>query len=309
MIHFSPVSTGARYRVLKMMLDARVDMFITDLDVVLLADPTAWLRRGGDGGGVALAASHDLLIQSDARDGYSALEHDPALLQKRLRLRDTIAAPGWAYANGGIFYVRPTTGSFALFTMLARSLAAAASPPNEQDLLNAALAFGGVRWALLPPSLFPNGFVYFYRPIASLAAPLLVHANWINGAVEKEYHLAESGWWMPSRADAGSTRHTRLLSLADTSTATLLSFSVHWRALRDGLVLAAVLNRTLVLPSLPIASAVASPTARSLSHFFDYSHFAAAFPRHAPRTVRILRTLLFAAHVPWLFTARGHPWH
>ena len=36
---------------------------------------------------------------------------------------------------------------------------------NEQDCLNRLLIASQLRWAPLPPALFPNGYVYFRRPL------------------------------------------------------------------------------------------------------------------------------------------------
>ena len=36
---------------------------------------------------------------------------------------------------------------------------------NEQDCLNIMIRKAGLRWAPLPTGLFPNGYIYFRRPL------------------------------------------------------------------------------------------------------------------------------------------------
>ena len=266
---------GARYRALLAMLREGFSLFVTDLDVVVLRDPLRWLADD------ATAPSAPLLMQSDARDGVSQLERDPDLVTRRLGL----AAQGWRYANGGTFYCRAGAQSVRLFERVWATLSASRVPPNEQDALNRELAASELPWALLPPTLFPNGFVYWYRPLPAAPPPVLVHANWINGVAEKIYHLREAGLWALPPAGATAAGAERLLSYgdgADSGPDGAASFDVHCAALRDALALAEALGRTLVLPRLPLVRGAPAGAlrARSLAHFFDYTRFAAHFPRH-----------------------------
>lgn len=268
---------GARYFALLEMLRAGFNLFILDLDVVLLRDPIKWLAAEG-----SALARNDILVQSDARDGVSTKEFDPSLVTKRLGLP---AGQGWTYANGGIFFCRSTPKTIAMFGRLWSVLSSAATPPNEQDMLNRELASAdGLAWGLLPAGAFPNGFVYFYRPIPSMADPVLVHANWINGVREKIYHLREAGLWSvppPARPteEAGAPR---ILSVRE-GCVDHGRCDVHsaLRALRDALAIAHVLNRTLVLPRFPLQRQRPDARAKSISHFLDYSSFADHFPNHA----------------------------
>jgi hypothetical protein len=66
------------------------------------------------------------------------------------------------------------------------------------------LALSSLRWAPLPPSLFPNGFVYFRRPplpgVDPPPQPALIHCNWIGGITAKRYLLREAGLWRAAGA-------------------------------------------------------------------------------------------------------------
>ena len=249
---------GARYRALLAMLREGFSLFVTDLDVVVLRDPLRWLADD------VTAPSAPLLMQSDARDGVSQLERDPDLVTRRLGL----AAQGWRYANGGTFYCRAGAQSVRLFERVWATLSASRVPPNEQDALNRELAASELPWALLPPTLFPNGFVYWYRPLPAAPPPVLVHANWINGVAEKIYHLREAGLWALPPAGATAAGAERLLSYgdgADSGPDGAASFDVHCAALRDALALAEALGRTLVLPRLPLVRGARGRAARARS--------------------------------------------
>ena len=258
---------GARYRALVTILRAGFSLFVLDLDVVILRDPLPWLKA-------FRLSDHDMLLQSDARDGVSTLEFDPDLIERRLGLR---GATNWTYVNGGTFFVRATTSTVAFFQRTWDQLRASKTALNEQDMLNRALAAGpGFRWSILPPNLFPNGFVHFLRPFPVAPRPVLVHANWVNGVEEKIYHLREAGLWA---LDDRSSDKERILSLGDGIFERHLGFAAHRRALRDALALAQVLNRTLLLPRLPI-SRRGLARSRTIAHYFDYAAFRQAFPRH-----------------------------
>jgi len=296
---------GARYFCLLEMLRAGFNLFILDLDVVLLRDPLHWLATDG-----RALASHEMLVQSDARDGVSRLEWDPGLVTRRLGLAE---GRSWTYANGGVFFCRSTPRTLGLFERVWATLSAAETPPNEQDVLNRELASAtNLSWALLPVADFPNGFVYFYRPLPAPARHVLVHANWINGVREKVYHLSEVGLWavgrpraprllegrnVPARygaeraeqshhRDAGArwgiVEERRLLSVRDSGCAVPCDVHSSLRALRDALAIAHLLNRTLVLPRLPLQSHLPAARSRTIAHFLDYRSLLKHFPHHAP---------------------------
>lgn len=263
---------GARYRALYAILQAGFSLFVVDLDVAVLRDPLQWL--GGEAG-----ATHDLLIQSDARDGLATREYDPDLLTRRLGLR---GSDGWKYANGGVFYCRATASTVALFRGLWDQLSAAKIAPNEQDLLNKALATTkDVRWNLLPATLFPNGFVYFYRTIPAPGEPVLVHCNWVNGVKEKVYHLSQAGLWaLPPPSWPPAQRYLSYDGGIDHGPDGIAGIAAHRRALRDALAIARALGRTLLLPRIPLLPGQDSPRSLVLSHFFDFAAFAQHFPAH-----------------------------
>ena len=99
---------------------------------------------------------------------------------------------------------------------------------NEQDCLNRMLLASSLRWAPLPPRLFPNGYVYFRRPLPPPNAAaaggvdggvVLVHCNWINGIPAKRYLLREALVWAGDadkrvHGDASTSRDKERLLLA-----------------------------------------------------------------------------------------------
>ena len=272
---------GARYLALLAMLSSGISLFVLDLDVVVLSDPIKWLARR-ENSVVSEERRPDLLLQSDARDGISKVEKDPDLVDRRLGLH---TKSEWTYVNGGTFFCRATPSSVALFQRIWTQLSSypGSTPPNEQDVLNRELARDvHLRWKLLPPSTFPNGFIHFLRPIADFDEAVLVHANWIDGIEAKVYHLREAGVWI-APDEQHPLASERLLSIGEGTGIGphgTRSITAHWRALHDALVLAHILNRTLVLPSMPISQHPTTRAARTVAHFFDYKAFAEAFPRH-----------------------------
>lgn len=269
---------GARYRAMLAMLEEGLSVFVLDLDVVVRRNPMPWLAK-------FISTGFELLVQSDARDGIHALEFDPDLVQRRLGLR---GAYNWTYVNGGTFFCASSPSTIGLFRRIWSRLSASTVPPNEQDVLNSELAAAGtsgaLKWTILPPESFPNGFVYFVRPVPGVEEALLVHANWINGVEEKIYHLREAGLWTPGR---DAQQRTRLLSVGDGvdhGSAGCQGFAAHHLALRDAVAVACLLNRTLVIPRLPISrKCERGVVSRSLSHFYDYRRFADALPQHQER--------------------------
>ena len=199
---------AARYTVLGSLLRSGVHVFSVDLDVVLLADPLPY---------VWAQPQHELLLQSDARDAVSLNETSPFLLQGRLHLPRTTASS--RYVNGGVFFARATERVALLFEATWEMASQDLGTLNEQDCLNRVLASTEVPWAPLPPALFPNGFVYFRRPLprpepqqlpsaaaggegaptaaptGGAAAPVLVHCNWINGIAAKRFEMREALLW------------------------------------------------------------------------------------------------------------------
>ena len=268
---------GARYRALLQILEARLSVFVLDLDVVILRDPLQWIHQR------MLAGNLDVMLQSDARDGVSLVEQDPDLILRRLELH---GVSNWSYANGGTLFCRATNQAVALLTRVLKRLSESTTPPNEQDVMNSELSRvvqgTDLRWGLLPPVGFPNGFVYFLRPLVEVQDPFLVHANWIDGVDAKAYHMREAGLWLLDRPPTSQGNMEKLLSIGDGTDGGpqgALSISAHIQAVGNALAIAHALNRTLVLPRLPVSSKSRQQT-RTFAHFFDYGAFRAAFPRH-----------------------------
>ena len=136
---------------------------------------------------------------------------------------------------------------------------------NEQDCLNRLLIASQLRWAPLPPALFPNGYVYFRRPLPPSAqahgGPVLIHANWINGIVAKRYLLREARVWLADEGRAGAATPAAVPRpngsasgggdggryLAYVVPAGGRSLVEQMAALRGALALSRIANRSLIL--------------------------------------------------------------
>ena len=177
---------SARYSVLTTLLRAGINVFSVDADVVVLRDPLAYVA----------SQPHEVLLQSDARDGVSMQENSPFLLRDRL-LRPP--ASSVTYVNGGVFFARGTAAVARLFEDTWALVSQDLGTLNEQDCLNRMLLASSLRWAPLPPALFPNGYLYFRRPFPSplraAGGPVLVHCNWINGIAAKRFLFREVHLW------------------------------------------------------------------------------------------------------------------
>jgi hypothetical protein len=250
---------SARYSVLTMLLRAGIHVFSLDLDVVLLRNPLPFVWQ----------LPFDLLLQSDARDAASLSEASPYLLRDRLHLPNTTSRV--TYVNGGVFFARGTTAVARLFedtwSMASQDLGGL----NEQDCLNRMLIVSSLRWAPLPPYLFPNGYVYFRRPVrdpppsrasslrmtatradveeGSSSGPVLVHCNWINGIAAKRFLLREALLWTGDDARDSSRANGRLLVYSMGNSAEERTLGAQMHAFAAALALATQTNRTLVLPS------------------------------------------------------------
>ena len=258
---------AARYTVLTRLLRNGFHVFSVDLDVVLLQDPFPYVW----------SQPYDLLLQSDARDAITLVETSPFLLRDRLRLPK---ASNVTYVNGGVFFARGTHGVARLFEDTWALTSQDLGVLNEQDCLNRMLLASYIRWAPLPPELFPNGYVFFRRPVlhgtisqthlafsdqlAASHGPVLLHCNWINGIPAKRFLFREILVWANAPADLamGSSADVsadgsdgvaqRYLAYTIGETAAERSLGAQMHALRTALALAHITNRTLLLPAFYI---------------------------------------------------------
>lgn len=286
---------SARYSVLTTLLRANVNLFSMDLDVVLLRDPRPFV----------MSQPFEVMLQSDARDGVSQLEHSPFLLRDRLHLDPNGAV---TYVNGGVFFARGTSAVARLFEDTWSLVSQDLGLLNEQDCLNRMLLDSRIRWAPLPPALFPNGFVFFRRPLEPSGwpslGPMMLHTNWINSIAAKRFLLKEVELWRASATPAISpTTGHRYLTYSLALERTGVSIGAQLESLRNAMLLAEVFNRTLILPrfhTVPASRASATPAAmvphqqqsramahlvgghltRVLTHFLEYAPLAAHFPNH-----------------------------
>ena len=106
--------------------------------------------------------------------------------------------------------------------------------------------------AVMHPRLFPNGFQYFVKRTVQREGgrPLVVQNNWMMGADNKRHRFREAGLWVADDAsyyvgtDGAPLRLLRYQPEQPAVSGLLREAS----ALRSALRLAALLNRTLLLP-------------------------------------------------------------
>ncbi len=257
---------AARYTVLVRLLRGGLNVFAMDLDVVLLHNPFPHVRN----------EPCELLLQSDARDAITLVETSPFLLRDRLHLTN---ASNVTYVNGGVFFARGSHAVARLFEDTWALTSQKLGELNEQDCLNRMLLASTLVWAPLPPRLFPNGFVYFRRPIGAALSdpgPVLVHCNWITSIAAKRYLLREAQLWAAADDD-----------LAGAATVPMPRFSARGPSPRDGGIVVA--DAASVARGRPFSTASA--------RYLAYDVGAAASQRTLGAQVRAFLVALTLAHI------------
>ena len=293
---------SARYAVLTRLLRAGLHVFSCDLDVALLRNPLPIVWRH----------PHDLLLQSDARDASTLTEMSPFLLFDRLKLpRGT---PSVTYVNGGVFFARGTHAVARLFEDTWAMASQDIGRLNEQDCLNRVLLDSALQWSPLSPRFFPNGYVSFRRPLPPLAeqvgggadpatdgfARVLIHCNWINGIAAKRFLMREALVWTGDdrkQGSKGAAADEKYLAYAVGSAAGERTLGGQVRAFTAALALAAVSNRTLVLPNFHALPGREDDGGRRVfTYLFEYSPMLQYFPDN--RESSLLRELFGKRGVP-----------
>lgn len=153
------------------------------------------------------------------------------------------------------------------------------SERREQHLLNTILEANvlRIRYRILDPVLFPNGFQYFTRAVSTRAGiePFCIHNNWVDGKRTKEYRFRELGMWTQDPPEYFDKEKTKYLVYYEPSMADN-SWSQVRASLRSALAIAQVLGRTLILPKF--YSHHGQPVVVTLDYFLDYDEFSATFP-------------------------------
>lgn len=162
-----------------------------------------------------------------------------------------------------------------------------------------------VRWRLLEPSCFPNGFIAFRRPLSTQwrerrsdndapAAVVMLRASWpylragqVDDAAELRYRLREMRLWLPTPAERETQPRGRFLAYGVTGA---VDGPLHRQrgALQSALMLCRVLRRTLILP--PFWTSAHGGRRADLASLYDYRAFDAVFGHH--------REASFAALLP-----------
>ncbi|ORY81276.1 nucleotide-diphospho-sugar transferase-domain-containing protein [Leucosporidium creatinivorum] len=242
-----------RCKIISTSLRAGFHILQSDLDVVWLKNPFPFFFNG----------NYDYEIQSDGRTGFS--EHDPA-------------APFREFVNSGIFYARGIPKMADFYDLLIDKVSK--NPDRrEQHLLNTIVEENllGVRYRILNPLLYPNGFQYFSRDISNRAGvqPFCIHNNWVDGKHTKEYRFRELGMWTQDPPEYFDKEKTKYLVYYEPSVAHNGWNDVRG-SLRSALALAKILDRTLILPKF--YSHHGKDVVVTLDYFIDYDAFSAAFP-------------------------------
>ncbi|KAI9033203.1 nucleotide-diphospho-sugar transferase-domain-containing protein [Hyaloraphidium curvatum] len=233
-------------------LRAGFNILLSDVDVVWKRNPFPFFSQG----------DYDLEIQSDSRRAFTE------------RMPQT---PFSDFVNAGLFYARGIPKVTDLFQTLADRLREDPTR-DDQTELNRLLndnAFN-IRYRVLDPVLFPNGFQHFSRSISARAGvdPFCIHNNWVIGQTTKIYRFREAGVWLqdpPERLDGTG----RYLAIYEPSIGNNGWNNVR-NSLRAGLAIAQVLNRTLILPKT--YSHHMHPTTVTLDYYLSYQDFVSQFP-------------------------------
>ncbi|KAJ3090265.1 hypothetical protein HK102_004281 [Quaeritorhiza haematococci] len=289
-----------RYELLSRILSLGVNVLMTDLDCIWLQNPfplfphsklknpqpkkalgLAAITKQDTESSLASSSSYDLYIQSDARDGFTERTYSETFPN---------------FVNGGLHYSLGTRKMSRFFKAIAREL----SPSNrksssssttdnndnngewDQTLLNRLLRTNpfGVRYRILDPLLYPNGFVYFVSRLPRLygVMPLVVHANWITSSEHKRYRLREAGLWyidppeyysVGANSTSSETKPPKYLAYEEPPLHNGLNNQRN--ALRSAMAIAKALGRILILPAFHAVHL--GPEEVDLDFFFDFGKF------------------------------------
>jgi hypothetical protein len=282
-----------RYELVQRILSLGYEVLVLDLDVVILQNPFSHLS--------ALPRNLDAAFQPDNRVADKGEQTGPPRNKS------------WTgFANGGVFYIRPTLSAQAFMSALIHNLEMHPDIHDQyilNDQLESYLKNDSINLPLhftyLHRLLFPNGYAFWdaEEPQSKGVSPLLVHCNWVEGQLTKKYRLREAGLWALDQVSlqqspvvraagvvaAGSelrqnrnnpSRHPRYLAYYVDVAAHGLWNQVN--SLRVALSLGQILNRTVILPRIGIYHG--SNETRIFDAIFNYKLFSEAFPNHAPHS-------------------------
>ena len=162
-----------RPRYIRTFLEQGFDVLFSDLDVVWLENPLAYLPDG-----------HDMHVVEDMHKEYVFL-----------------VEPEWLEINMGFAYFSATNATREVVAKWDRMLSESPKTP-DQDLLNAILDKKYVRDRLkihvLDFRRFPNGWQYFnddWRAKHSEVQPVVVHNDYLHGHDPKVARFKRTGLW------------------------------------------------------------------------------------------------------------------
>lgn len=162
--------------------------------------------------------------------------------------------------NSGFMYVRPTKASITLYEKAVVERNKRGIP--DQKAIKAALLPMEKKQTIKSKRLsnreFPNGLIYYERTARQFAVDkpcvdcVLVHQNWVVGKAAKQYRLKESLQWnvdLDKNDVEGYYSSPKAMYLTYGNPGTHVNVGDQLQALRNALVLAHLLNRTLILPA------------------------------------------------------------
>lgn len=247
-----------RNRLLSNLLRAGYNILQADLDVIFFKNPFPFFFNG----------DYEYEVQSD--DRQRLLESSSS--------SDTRQPSFDEFVNSGIFYAKGTSRMADFYNILMDTVSEYPTQP-EQFLLNTVLQYNELRikYRIMDPSLFPNGFQYFVLGISQRAGvdPFCLHGDWIGGKEVKKYRLREAGAWSQDSIGYTDKVNGRYLVAFDPTVENNGWNNVR-NSIRAGMAIASILGRTLVLPAMYAHHNRSTPV--SLDYYLDYNVFSRNFP-------------------------------
>lgn len=248
-----------------LVLRKNLSVFVVDLDIVFLRDPTPFLVD-------RCIADCDVVAQMDK--------------PKKI-------------VNTGFYLVRPTPGALAAF---ADALAIASKKMtkrdlrDDQDILNGIFAVAAkgsprerrrrFKVEYLKSELFPSGHEYFldgdvmFKGDNRCDKCIIVHNNWIVGHATKVYRFKEAGFWSVDYDGYYSDPNRKYLAFDNSvDFGRNLTILRETKALENALTIATLLDRVVVLPRFHCYGCKGHPACRrsgagcSMNYLFSMSAF------------------------------------
>lgn len=112
-----------------------------------------------------------------------------------------------------------------------------------------------LKWKVLDPLLYPNGWIYFVEqlPQKNNIKPIIIHNNWIRGLSSKIHRFREQHLYFIDNNNYYLDPSVNYLTYTNINP-NIHSYLDQTEELREAILLANLLNRTLILPPLKVFS-------------------------------------------------------